>query len=57
MSGFHTIARLLGAIRSCKGEPFNAAAVSPEALGTTERQHDVLAVKLQKGRRIRWTKI
>ncbi len=57
MSDFRTMARILGAIRSCKGEPFNAAAVSPEALGTTERQRDVLAVKLQKERRIRWTKI
>ncbi len=57
MNDFKVIARLLGAIRSCEGEPFNVAAVSPEALGTTERQHDVLAVKLQKGRRIRWTKI
>lgn len=52
MNDFKVIARLLGAIRSCEGGPFNVAAVSPEALGTTERQRDVLAVKLQNAGKI-----
>jgi hypothetical protein len=47
VSDFKTIARILGAIRSCEGRPFDMAAVSPEALGVTEAQRDVLAVKLQ----------
>lgn len=31
MSDFKTIARILGAIRSCEGRPFDVATVSPEA--------------------------
>lgn len=47
MSDFAAIARILGAIRSCEGRPFNVTAVSPEALGVDERTRDLLAVKLQ----------
>jgi len=52
MSDFKTIARILGAIRSCEGRPFDVATVSPEALGVDERQRDVLAVKLQNAGKI-----
>ena len=52
MSDFHTMARILGAIRSCEGRPFDVAAVSPEALGVTESQRDVLACKLQRAGKV-----
>lgn len=43
MSDFKTIARISGAIRLCKGRPFDMAAASPGALGVFEGQRDVLA--------------
>ncbi len=52
MSDFHTMARILGAIRSCEGRPFDVAAVSPEALGVSEGQRDVLARKLQRAGKV-----
>lgn len=52
MSDFHTMARILGAIRSCEGRPFDVATVSPEALGVDERQRDLLAVKLQRAGKV-----
>ena len=52
MSDFKTIARILGAIRSCEGRPFDVAAVSPEALGVSEEQRDVLACKLQRAGKV-----
>lgn len=52
MSDFKTIARILGAIRSCEGRPFDVAAVSPEALGVSEEQRDMLACKLQRAGKV-----
>ena len=52
MSDFKTMARILGAIRSCEGRPFDVAAVSPEALGVSEEQRDVLACKLQRAGKV-----
>ena len=52
MRDFKTIARILGAIRSCEGRPFDVAAVSPEAMGVSEEQRDVLACKLQRAGKV-----
>ncbi|RGS53214.1 MULTISPECIES: YjcQ family protein [unclassified Olsenella] len=52
MSDFKTIARILGAIRSCEGRPFDVAAVSPEALGVSEEQRVMLACKLQRAGKV-----
>lgn len=49
---FKIMAQLLGAIRACEGDTFNMALVSEGQLRCSEKECDMLAVKLQKARYI-----
>lgn len=48
MNDSHSIARILGAIRSRDERPAGAASVSPKALGTREGQREITPAKFQR---------